>query len=223
MTTPAKPTKRARPARKSAKGTGARRASPGRRYTEEERTEALLLVEEKGTAHAHKVTGIPKQTLSRWTAAAGIDTAGAARARTVAATEASRARAAEVSLSTVELLEQHVAQAGDYLATIAGVNALAARTIAALDPDLIEYVSTMGGPVPVVKDRTAQDLKKIADALGSLPLAVRDAEGLITRAVHDLQLLKGEATERGELVVEFNVPRPAAAPAAEVLEIDTTD
>lgn len=198
------------------------RQGPRGAYSAEQRAEALALVEAHGTAHAHRVTGIPKQTLSRWTTAAGIDTTAIERSRTAAATEASRARAAQVSASTVELLEQHIAQAGDFLATVAGVNALAARLIAATDPANLERVVTLAGTEVLVRDQQAAEVKLVADALATLPLAVRDAEGVLTRAVHDLQLLRGEATERGELLVEFNVPRPTA-PTSPPLELDTTE
>lgn len=213
--TPAKPRPRERPAPKTRKAP-ARRTTP---YTEEERAEALRLVESQGTAHAHRATGIPKQTLSRWSAAARIDTHGAARARTASATEATRARAAEVRLSTVEILEGHIAQAGHYLATLAGVNARAAQLIAAADPDTITIATGLAGPYAVVTDPEASELAKVALALAGLPLAPRDAEGILTRAIHDLQLLKGEATERGELVVEFQVPRPSATTATHVIEL----
>lgn len=191
-------TKRARPMRRGKGGT----------YSDAQRTEALRLVATQGMAHAHKVTGVPKSTLSRWAKAAGVDTEGTARQRTAAATEAVRARAATVRLSTVELLEAHIAQAGQYLATVAGANAHAADLIAGLDPDLIEERATIAGPVYLATDPDALAAQKVAAALAGLPLAPRDAEGLLTRAIHDLQLLKGEATERGELVVEFGVPRP---------------
>ena len=52
---------------------------------------------------------------------------------------------------------------------------------------------------------------------------MRDAEGILTRAIHDLQLLNGEATERGELVVDFAVPRPVAADPDSVPVIDTQE
>lgn len=207
---PAQPTKRVRSGTKTrASSRTPAKASPGRRYTDEQRAEALRLVEGQGTAHAHKVTGVPKPTLTRWAKAAGLDTGEAARRRTAAATEAVRARAAEVKLSTVDLLEAHIAQAGEYLRTVAGVNARAAQLIAGGNPDTITMAVGMAGPYAVLApDSEAAELGKVALALAGLPLAPRDAEGILTRAVHDLQLLRGEATERGELVVEFNVPRP---------------
>lgn len=218
---PAKPAKRARSAPK-ARATAAKR-SPGNRYTTEQRAEALKIVEDFGTAHAHKVTGVPKPTLTRWAKAAGLDTGDAARRRTASATEAVRARAAEVRLGTVDLLEHHIAQAGHYLATVAGVNARAAQLIAAAAADGIRVEQGIAGPYAVVEDAEAQELAKVALALAGLPLAPRDAEGILTRAIHDLQLLRGEATERGEVLVEFTVPRPTPPDPATVLEVANTD
>lgn len=214
---------KARPRERStgkARGKG-RRTTP---YSVEQRAEALRLLETEGTAHAHKVTGVPKPTLTRWAKAAGIDTGEVARRRTASATEAVRARAAEVKATTVELLEGHLAQAGTFLTTIAGVNARAAQLIASGDPGLIEVKVGMGGPYAVLRDGSeAAELGKVALALDGLPLAVRDAEGIVTRAIHDLQLLAGEATERGELIVEFGgIPRPDPS-SVEVVEFDHDD
>lgn len=217
---PAPPATRARSTTKRA--TPPPRKGPRGAYSEEQRAEALRLVEEHGTAHAHRVTGVPKGTLSRWTKAAGIDTTVVDRRRTAAATEAVRARSAEVKAGTLELLEEHIAQAGEYLRTVAGVNALAAQRIAEADPDLIKIATGDAGPYAVVEAPEAAEAAKVALALDGLPLAVRDAEGILTRAIHDLQLLRGEATERGEFLVEFNVPRPAP-PSGDVPEIATTD
>lgn len=226
MTTKSNPDapRRAAPRQRSggkARAKAWRPAGPSARYTAEQRGKALELVKAKGTAHAHHVTGIPKPTLSRWCRDAGVDVGDTARSQTQHATEAVRARAAEVRLGTVELLEQHIAQAGDYLSTVAGVNALAARLIAQGDPDKIVVRTGMAGPYAVVEQGQAAELAKVALALAGLPMAVRDAEGILTRAVHDLQLLRGEATERGELVVEFDVPRPAANGDASARVIDT--
>lgn len=206
-------TKRARPMRRGKGGT----------YTPEQRAKALELVVEQGTAHAHQVTGVPKSTLSRWCKAAGVDTETTARARTAAATEATRARSAEVKASTLELLEEHIAQAGDYIATLSGVNALAARLIARLPADKITRAVGMAGPYAVIDDPDTLEVANVALALAGLPLAARDAEGILTRAIHDLQLIRGEATERGELVVEFSVPRPIPAAVVVVDQAELGD
>lgn len=188
--------------------TAPKRPAPGKGYPEATRAKVVAQLEADGMAATHAATGIPKTTLGRWARAAGVDLGDLARARTASATATRVARSAEVAASTVDLLEQHIGQAGHFLGVVAGINAAAADAIIALDPDLVTMVSTLAGPVPVVTDKAVADLVKIAKTLESLPLAVRDAEGMVTRAIHDLQLLRGEATERGEVVVEFAVPRP---------------
>lgn len=220
-----KPTKA--PARRAARQRSAEKARASahpsqRRYTDEQKAQAVSLCTEQGTAAAHRELGVPKSTLSRWCKAAGVDLTAAALERTRAAAQHTRARSAEVSASTVELLEQHIAQAGDYLATVAGVNALAARRIIDADPDTIAVERGLNGPYAVLGDKQAQEVAKVALALAGLPLAARDAEGILTRAIHDLQLLRGEATERGELVVEFNVPRPAANSDRDAVVVEPT-
>lgn len=186
-----------------------RRTAP---YSPEQRAEALRLVEAQGIAHAHRVTKVPKPTLSRWARAAGIDLEPAARARTKAAAAAVEERATRARLTTTELLEQHIETTGRYLSTVAHANTTAAELIADLDPQLIKLVATIAGTEAVIEDETAEAAQLRARALATLPLTVRDAEGILTRAIHDLQLLRGEATERGTIVVDFpGIPRPNPA------------
>lgn len=201
------------PARSKGKGA---RATPAKRrttaYPAEQRAEAVTLLREEGMAAAHDVTGIPKATLSRWAKAEGIDLGEDARRRTANATEVVRERVERAKVNTVQLLEDHIGEAGSYLSTIVRANAAAAEAIAGLSPEALKVVTFEGEEVIEVDDEQAQALAKLARALGDLPLAVRDAEGIVTRAIHDLQLLRGEATERGELVVEFGgIPRPDPA------------
>jgi hypothetical protein len=174
----------------------------------------VTLLREEGMAAAHDATGVPKATLSKWARVEGIDLGDAAKARTASATEAVRERAARARVDTVKLLEDHLGEAGSYLAAVVTANALAAEAIVGLAPEaLVPIVDPETGEVRIgITDETVARTKTLALALSSLPLAVRDAEGIVTRAIHDLQLLKGEATERGELVVEFGgIPRPHPA------------
>lgn len=196
---------------------GARSKTTGR-YTDADREGALELLRDGGVAHAHRQLGIPKATLSRWASAAGIDLDAGARARTEAAVVGRREQVERVRLSTVQLLEQHVERAGEYLSTIVGANAEAAYLIDALDDDQLLSSRAEDGTLIVTTNQTdARAAMHRAYALASLPLAARDAEGILTRAIHDLALLKGEATERGAIVIDLSgVPRPdpAAADAA---------
>jgi hypothetical protein len=214
-----KPRRATTPARSASKSA----RKPGQPYDAEAKAKALAVLEAEGMAEAHRRTKVPKATLSRWAKAAGVDLEGAAQDRTRAAAATVRARAAEVTVGTVAQLEAHVAQAGDLLATVAGVNALAARLIAQVDPAKVKRVANLGGFDYLVDDPDVDEVLRVAGAIGTLPLAVRDAEGILTRAIHDLQLLKGEATERGELVVEFSVPRPQPLDPASVPTYDTQE
>ena len=190
--------------------------SSAHRYTPAERAAVLEQLGTLGMAATHQATGIPKTTLSRWAKAGGVDLGETARALTAKASEALKAKGAAARVSTAERLEQLIAASGSYLATTTGANEAAAALIAALDPDLLSLEAGLTGPTVVVQDADAQAAQKRALALAGLPLETRDAVGILTRAIHDLALVTGQATERGELVVNFGVPRPNA------LEADVT-
>lgn len=218
------PRKAQDPTRSGGKPRVVKRPAPGKGYPPKVRERALALVASEGVAAAHRATKVPKPTLTRWAKAAGVEVTKGDVARTRAATEAVRARAAEVKLSTVQLLEEHIAQAGQFLVEVAGANALAAQRIVDAGPDGVRIEVGAFGPYAVLTDPAASEAQKVAVALASLPLAVRDAEGLVTRAIHDLQLLQGEATERGDVVVHFAVPRPTPRTVeGEVLVVDVTE
>lgn len=227
MTKPNTPRKTPRTAGSSARSTSKRAgATPRRRgaWPEATKAEALTLLGEEGVAAAHDVTGVPKATLSRWAKAAGIELEEGTRKRTAHAAEAVRERAERAKLDTVKLLEDHIGEAGSYLSAIVTANAAAAEAIAGLSDEALTVVVDDDGNVSVaVKDEATAKLRKLAMVLDTLPLAVRDAEGIVTRAIHDLQLLRGEATERGELVVEFGgIPRPDPS-ATEVTQLTDPD
>lgn len=57
-------------------------------YTQAQKADAVALVAEHGIAHAHRETGIPKSSLSRWAAAAGVDLGTLQREKTAHAVEA---------------------------------------------------------------------------------------------------------------------------------------
>lgn len=65
---------------------------PGRKYTEQQRTDALALYETHGPTAVQQRLGIPKSTVRKWARLAGRATR--ATARTHAATEAAAANAA---------------------------------------------------------------------------------------------------------------------------------
>lgn len=221
--TPKSPRSAGRSARSTDKRAGA--TSKARtRWPDKVKAEALTLLREEGMAAAHDVTSVPKATLSRWAKAEGIDLDEGARQRTATAAQAVRERAERAKLDTVKLLEDHIGEAGSYLSAIVTANAAAAEAIAGLSDEALTVTVDDDGNVSVaVKDEGTARLRKLAMVLDTLPLAVRDAEGIVTRAIHDVQLLRGEATERGELVVEFGgIPRPDPG-AVEVDQLTAAD
>ena len=90
----------------SAKGGSSKRgASKQHRYTNEQRAAALEVYRTDGPRDAAKQTGIPARTISRWAAAAGVSTD--VTQKTTSATEAARAKAAELRTRLeVALLER---------------------------------------------------------------------------------------------------------------------
>ena len=205
------------PPRSTTKARGPRAA-----WTDAERDRALEAMQLEGPAGgiagAHRATGIPKGTLSRWAKEAGIDLGARARARTAAAGEAVAAKAAEVRITTVERLERILEQ---QLTTLALMGELEQRATARVLESPIRWESSIAGPVAVPCDYEAEE------ALGRLDLITRrivkrDVVGAATRAIHDLQLLKGDATERGSIVVRFGIPRPSAE-LADAQAVDEAD
>lgn len=217
------------PATSSAARSAPKRATPAKRpgasYDERERLVALDFVVTSGIAGAHKATGIPKATLSRWAKAAGIDLEAQARDRTRAATAALEAAAAEASLTTVARLE-HVleleltthARLVELEAAASASMAAAIASVRAGEQPVEAQLGMMGTPYLVLR----QPDSELGQLLGLLELgktlAKRDVVGAWTRAVHDLALLKGDATERGTILVRFGIPRPAGDVDAGVVD-----
>ncbi len=189
-------------------------------YTDEEKAAAIHLMDSHGIAAANDMLDIPRQTLSDWARAANLDLSAVAVKRVEGAHLALKARVAERKLATVAMLEDHLGNFGHYLGRIAEANAAAAEALVEAGPESLERKMGLTGSYVVTTDTTAADAANMALALAGLPLNVREAEGVVTRAIHDLQLLKGEATERGEIQVQFRgVPRPDPT-TVEVVQLD---
>jgi transposase-like protein len=153
---------------------------PGRPHSDEAKQQALAVYQRGGLPAAVKATGIPKPTIKRWVEAAGIST----DAANEAALERTRAAT-----------EAHKAQ----------VDAETAKARAALIPKL----AFLANQTLDIELHVAAQIK--AGKGSGLPEGVRlrDIVGSRTRAVHDLNLLTGEATERTEgAAVLFLAPRP---------------
>ncbi|WP_288797808.1 hypothetical protein [uncultured Arsenicicoccus sp.] len=183
-----------------------------RKYDDGTREGALELFRDGASlADVHRQTGVPKPTLTRWRQAAGVpNTVNADRARLAAATAASLAVRAEARLTMLQQLERNVESAGAILGALLEAGVEFTDAVAELDPSRVEsFRDPDSGRVSVaVDDPAATAALKRAQALTQLPVEVRDLVGIHTRGIHDLQLLKGEATERGAVVVEFALPRP---------------
>lgn len=190
------------------------RATPAKRpqkYADEVKDTALDVIRDDGIAAAHDATGVPKPTLSRWAKAAGIVPAGVDDSRTAAAAAGRRRQLEEARGSTIARLEGIAERAGNYLLDVTTVNAELAEAIAVAPLDSLKALPTLDGYIVESDDPDVRAAARRAALLATAPLQVRDAVGVLTRAIHDLQLLKGEATTRGELVVNFAVPRPSPA------------
>lgn len=204
-----------RPGGKRATRPGAPAPVPGKGYPPKVKARALKRLAADGAtiAAVHRATGVTKSTLSRWASAAGIDLA-AGRARTAAATEAITA---DLKLDVVSRLER----IRDYELTALETIAWAEASYAVLvEQDArITWHASMGGPVPMPTGEEAEL------ALGRLKLlregiVKRDLVGAAGLIVDKLELLTGKATERGELLVRFGIPRPSFATAdAEAIDL----
>ena len=188
--------------------------APRTPYDVEVRERALALVQVDGLAAAHAATGVPKATLSRWAREAGVDVPGGTEQRRAAG----QARAERMRAALLDHLEEAALAAADYQLAVTTANLDAARAIqeacragAQLVADPVTGDLTLDDPVAAAAIRRARLLNAL--------LPVRDAVGVTTRAVHDLQLLRGEATERAAVNVVFAVPRPVPVVDADVLEL----
>lgn len=201
----------------------ATRSAPKGQHPPDLKAKAVEQLRTAGLAATHAATGISKPTLSRWAKAAGVDLAGPARERTATATAHRQEIGARTALNAVGQLERIVDASAGYVSAIVAANRTAAEAITALHPDDLTIRPGIDGNAGTLElgDPDASDALMVTRALDLLPLELRDAVGALTRAVHDLALLQGDATERGELVVQFAVPRPDPATPV-VAEADLT-
>lgn len=177
-------------------------ARPRRRYSKAEREQALALLAELGLAAAHRQTGVPKPTLARWSADAGV-TKHSDTERNARQTEAARAaRARTVEETRAELVE--------LLSAVAVTGAQLELTL--LDPS--HALARERFPY-IVDEDTGEAHPMLAARLDQIV-------GARTRAIHDLNLLTGKATSNAAVVVRLEVPRPdpRAADAGAVDEAD---
>lgn len=185
----------------------------GNRYTDEQRTEAVELYLATGITQANRVTGIPRRTLQAWMVEAGHDPAeltpanrrNSGLANLEKARQVTRDRAAE---RRDELLPKLVA--------LAHRGADAQMRILEAHAAIAEKVAGGGN----VSDRDLENLKALKG------VELRDVVGVTTRAIHDLQLILGDATSRqgsdGQVHVHLTAPRPDRSKPQEVLDLGAT-
>lgn len=113
------------------------------KYTPEQKAEALRLYAEHGAGETHRLTGIPKGTLTSWAGRNGVQSHAAAK--TAIATEASKIKWAERRQTLADQLGDAVA---DFVAAARkaaadgdGRNTQALMTAAAISVDKAQLVS----------------------------------------------------------------------------------
>lgn len=188
------------------------RSDPKRRrhYDIDQRAAAVELVREHGLASAARESRIPKTTLNRWAKAAGASSNAVVVSRTAAAAQAVRDRAIDASYDAVTLIEAQLIGAARSIGDLVAANQLAVELVTGLPPGAIVVKTGIAGPYAVIEDQDARDaVARLLALRATVPL--RDLVGVQTRAVHDLALLNGEATERIGLIAEIN---PALVPPA---------
>lgn len=138
-------------------------------YSKDRIDEAVLRVDKVGLAQATRELGIPRSTLHDWCKAANVASSSEKlHAQTEAATEASRQR------------RKRMAEESNERMTLA--LAIIAEQGAQVEIDIMRAIKE-GKPFPELVGKNGR-------------VSLSELVGSRTRAVHDLQLLAGKATER---------------------------
>jgi hypothetical protein len=198
----------ARRTRSKGSGTGRGKggANPAAPIPQATRTRAVEIYAAQGMAAAHAATGCAKSSIRRWALRVGVEAGNAAAvAQSAAATEVSLARRREATAAAratlIELQASIAIQASQVeLAVLESVAAVAAD----------QAVLRAPGP----DEALPASLRRLQAILSGPRLS--ELVGAKTRAIHDLQLLDGQATEQpeGGLTVRFATPDPSALSAA---------
>lgn len=154
-----------------------------RRYTEQQRAEALELFVELGAGETARRLGIPKPTVASWARRAGVHTDAEAASRARARTEAARARWEEVSEERrQQLAARLLAEVHGVLDTLSGpvlhrqVVTLAGGTGEPATAEVVDVVL----PAP-----TGRDLRDRSQAATLLMREMRELLGQAGDAVDD--------------------------------------
>lgn len=174
-------------------------------WDDDTRQAALDVYQREGLAAAAQQTGVPKSSLRRWAQDAGLDT------NELAGENAERTRAAKDELT------RRTTEARNAL-----VPKLAAAAHSALDVEMEILNATKEIQRLAVAAQKGEIEEVPKDVMRRLEYAtsgitIHEAVGARTRAIHDLQLLMGEATEQNDqgVTVVLAAPRPERQRAEE--------
>lgn len=182
------------------------RVTDPRRHSEDTKAAAVALYAEHGLAEAARRTRLAKPTISRWAKAAGV-TAPSITERNRAKTEAAMVEAAAARRTRRADAREKLTDMQAHIALLAGQ-----LTIDMLDAAVKVSAAAKVSPNGMVDATLLARLNAVMSGL-RLP----DVIGAGTRAIHDLNLLDGEATERPDaagMVVVFAVSAPSVSPGA---------
>lgn len=155
-----------------------------RKWTADQRAQALDVLESEGLAAAHQATGVPKPTILRWEAEAGP----------VRRTHP----------------DQPIPAAGELVDVPARSGTK--ETEAATAERRRKLDAARENRAILLSAAASKALTRTLERLDDPDVALRDLVGVWTRAEHDLALITGHATEHAEIVVTFNVPPPSKTP-----------
>jgi hypothetical protein len=196
--------------REVVRSTGETRARGRRRpWPDDVRERALEVLRVDGLAAAHRATGVPKSTLTGWARGAGVDVT----AVTASQRRAGQARGAQLTAATVDRLDYTIDLASTGLIRRLEANADAGELT---DDDLGEWSAELGRFLPA-NEHAATVMRRYAQL--TVGESTRDLSAALSRLIHDLDLLRGEATQRGALIVNFGIPRPVRPVDVPVVDV----
>lgn len=180
-----------------------------RSWPDDVRDRTLTVYTDQGLAAAARTTGVPKSTIRRWAAAAGVthDTARAA------------AQTREATAAALVANEFNAAKAAELHLQAAAQNGLLAAQLERMILDAAVAVAREAKE-SVLGSASGAALGRLSAAMAGPRLT--EVVGARTRAVHDMRLLSGEATETadGQVEVVFTTPAPEALGRPDLRVVD---
>lgn len=188
-------------------------------WSAELKQQAIAVAAVDGVAAAHRATGIPKPTITRWCKDAGVSIAEVVQVKTAQAVvraDTVLRQAARIE----EVLEEIRSAAGLYLEAVTLANRdYALAVLEAGDGEFSERLNPITGMTEAepTTERGRATLSRVRALRHGIEIP--HAVGALTRATHDLQLLAGKATENQAVQVVFSAGL-AGPSAAEVAALD---